>query len=59
MNAHPIYDALFNKSIDLDFKVFSDEHDYHHVIESYREKFAKSKSKFCTLNATAMLEDKE
>ena len=47
------------KSMNLHFKVFLDEHDYHYVIESYWEKFAKSKSKFCTLNATAMLEDKE
>ena len=59
------YDRLFNKTVELHYKVFPDECNLQHndgndIMENiYREKFEKSKHEFCTLNTTAVLEDEE
>ena len=53
------YDTLFEKAMELHYKVFPDDAGHDNVESMYREKFERSKSKFCTLNATAVLDDSE
>lgn len=54
------YEQLFQTSMELHLKIFPDDiDDDDSVRREYREKFEAKKYKFCTLNSTAVFEDKQ